>query len=128
LLGNTCKKKFYDRCTGSSGSLPQPQPPPSVYGSTNKAYEPDPEQVSTISAPLGVYVDPTASRRMGSLVAEDSLSTGRPGSDPTADKRSVGNSTFYEIQTDFRCDINNEYLSHESLIDTLVYNAICHGN
>ncbi len=73
-------------------------PPSSTYGSTNKAFDPsseEPAPVTTFSAPMGVFVDPVANRRM----TDDAISTGRPGSDPsvtpTTNGKTLGESTFY---------------------------------
>ena len=79
------------------------QPRNSVYGSTNKAFDPTPETttppppppVSTFSTPMGIHVDSNGGPpKIKKKSSEDAISDGRPGSDPMADTQS-GNSTFY---------------------------------
>ena len=85
------------RATFSGGNHP---PRNSVYGATNKAFDPTPDTtpplppatpVSTFSTPMGIHAD---SNGGGSIKkSEDAISDGRPGSDPM--ERRDGKSTFF---------------------------------
>lgn len=84
-------RNFETKLILSSGGNQQPRN--SVYGSTNKAFDPTPETpppaastlpVSTISTPMGIHVDANGGRGiMKTERSEDAISDGRPGSDPT---------------------------------------------
>ena len=82
------------------------RPPHSVYGSTNKAFDPTPDtppppaaltpSVHTFSTPMGEHVGVNGGRKKNAGKSEDALSAGKPGSDPTAAAATDHvSSTFY---------------------------------
>ena len=89
-----CKRKYNVILGGNQ------RPPHSVYGSTNKAFDPTPDtpppSVRTFSTPMGEHVGANGGRKINAGKSEDAMSAGKPGSDPTAAAATDHvSSTFY---------------------------------